>query len=875
MKLLLIDGHSLAYRAFYALPLLSMASGVPTQALLGVVNMTLKILEDEKPTHMMVFFDREIPAFRKDAYVEYKATRKAAPDDFTVQMPFIEDFFRTMEIPVIAEPGYEADDWIASVVKKAEPNADEILILSADLDLLQLVSGKTVVLASKQGTSSFTRYTPAEVEKKLGVPPAGVTELKALIGDASDNIPGVPGLGPKTAADLLKKFGSAENVLEHLDELPPKQKEKISANRAQILLSHDLVTLRSDAPVEFHPELCLIPPLGRTGLKEFFEKFELRKLASRPEFQSDAAVETVEFRLVSDEAELDALASAFGRSAQAALMLWPSPSPFFGEHHLSVELGGEGRFVVPPHQAARALRRLFEDRAGREIFTHNWKAFELARREFEIAAPRWKVDDALITGWLCNSLRTYPAIPDLSRDYLQLRVPDFAGKNEREEDVLPVLAHWISVLPNLGKAIGEKVRGYGMEELYRGMEFPLIGVLADMELNGVAIDLPFLARLSDELKEEMARLEGEIYKEAGLIFNLNSSKQLADVLYHKLQLPPGKKLKTGYSTDVDELERLSQFSTLPAKLLQYREVSKLENTYVDVFPKLVNPRTGRIHTTYIQTGSSTGRLASKDPNIQNIPIRSEYGKRIRASFVPGKPGWKIVSADYSQIELRLLAHFSKDPVLTDAFQSGEDIHTRTASEVFGVPKDSVTSEMRRMAKVVNFGIIYGMTEHGLSQNLGMKREDAREYIKKYMDRFPKVEAYIQAALEEARGSGVTRTISGRLRFMPELQSRNSYLRQQAERIGINAPLQGSAADLIKIAMIRVKEKLPDGVLLIMQVHDELVLEVPAEAEKGVASLVKEEMENAAKLEVPLTVDVASGDNWADMQGMDEEELKTR
>jgi DNA polymerase-1 len=865
MKLLLIDGHSLAYRAFYALPPLSNAEGIPTQALLGVVNMTFKILEDEKPTHMMVFFDKEIPAFRKEAYQAYKATRKAPPDDFLTQLPFIEEFYAgVLEVPVVAQPGFEADDWIASVVHQAKSEAEQILILSADLDLLQLVSENVVVLASQRGTSQFTRYTPLEVEKKFGVKPFQIPDLKALVGDASDNILGIPGIGEKTAAELLQQWGSIENLFEHLEELPNKFKEKLKQFKEQLFLNKALITLKKDAPIPFQADACAVKPFHPDKLRHFFERFEFKKLASRLGVNAKTNIESPPFVYVEHDETLTRLLEDFSQTPCAGLLLWPSPSPFWEEHLLAVYLPKKETYVVSTDLAERALQTLFQKKDSKKIFAYNWKSFVLAGLQKNIVLPNWKVHDVFITGWLCNSNYTNSSLPDLARLYMGVVLPE--NVPQKHEEARAVLSAWVSQLCPLGEHLEEKVKSLSLISLYEEMEFPLISVLARMEQNGVSLDLAYLQQLSLELREELGRLEGEIYKEAGLIFNINSSKQLADVLYHKLQLPKGRKTKTGYSTDVEELERLSNFSLVPTLLLQYREISKLLNTYVEAFPKLIHPKTGRLHTTFVQTGTVTGRLSSKEPNLQNIPIRTEYGKKMRKAFVPGKPGWKILSADYSQIELRLLAHFSEDPVLIEAFQNHEDIHTRTACEIFGVKADEVTPLMRRVAKSVNFGILYGMTEHGLSQSLGIKKEDAREFIKNYRERFPKVQAYLEASLEQARQAGATRTLWGRLRFMPELQSQKGYVRQQAERMGVNAPLQGSAADLIKLAMIRVQKRLDEEnrqAFMIMQVHDELVFEVPPHEKKEVARLVKEEMEHTANFRVPLVVDLAVGESWAE------------
>lgn len=858
VKLLLIDGHSLAYRAFYAMPPLSNSKGQTTQAILGVANMVFKILKEEKPTHLVVFFDRGIPAFRLDAYKEYKAGRPETPEDFQSQMPFIKEFFESMGVPVVEESGFEADDWIATTVHQAEPVATEILVLSGDLDLLQLVSEKTRVLVSKKGISNLTRYTPEEVDKRFSLKPSQLIDYKALAGDASDNIKGVAGLGEKGAIKLLTEYQSVDSILKNTEKLSPKIQNAVNASRDRILLNQDLVTLRKDAPFQFDPQKALLPAEPLPSLVEFLDKMEFKGLLSRLGVYSAADYEIPPYTLVDSDEKLRQMAEAFRKSKEAALLLRPPLSPFWKDQQLAVEAAG--RWIVNSEFAKRALSELTKDKSEKEIFVYDWKSFHLFCLEEKIETLPWKIHDCLITGWLANSSRTDPSIPELAKSNLDVTLPE---KLEKETDLL---SSWVSVLIPLGRDLGIKLAAMGLEPIYSAVERPLVDVLAEMECKGVALDSAYLKALSSELRIELERFEKEIYETAGTAFNINSSRQLGQILFEKLKLPTGKKNKTGYSTNVEELERLSEHSPLPKLILQYRELAKLLNTYLDVFPELILDRTGRIHTTYVQTGSATGRLSSKDPNLQNIPIRTEYGKKIRKAFIAQKPDWKILAADYSQIELRLLAHFSKDPVLVESFKNNEDIHARTASEIFKVTPDEVTSDMRRMAKVVNFGLLYGMTEHGLSTGLKISREEAKEFIKRYFERFTSVGAYLENSLAEAKETGSTKTLLGRRRPVPELHSKNSFIRSGAERIAVNAPLQGTAADLIKLAMIRISERLKKEkrqAFMVMQVHDELVLEVPESELEAVADLVKHEMENAFHLEVPLTVDIVAGKNWAD------------
>lgn len=871
-KLLLIDGHSLAYRAFYAMPRLSNSSGLPTQAILGVVNMILKILKEENPSHMIVCFDREVPSFRLEIHQEYKANREKPPDDFLSQLPWIKKFFGLLRIPVIEEAGFEADDCIATLVKQAEPLTFDISILSGDLDLLQLVSEQTQVLAGKGGAHALTRYTVEEVKKRYSLNPSQIADLKALVGDPSDNIRGVPGLGEKSAAKLLQTWGDLARLLTNTEKLSEKLRLRIENNHEKILLNKNLIALRTDVPISFQPEQCEVSPLGRyvtepllplpldtpdakEALQAFFEELEfnhlLKKLGlSRPVTAQSA----VQFDFIESEEKIGELTGKFQQSEKINLLSQ--------EHHLAVGFGEGEIWVIAPHLVTTVLQVLVKLPPQKEATVYDWKAFYHIFKQADLPVPAWEVRDLLILGWLCNSAISNPSLTVLLREFGQPPVPESGGN-------LPAkLAAEISAMPSLALELNTRTQAMQLEKVYREIEFPLIPVLGDLEREGVTVDLQHLHRLSREFQEELSDLERKIYAEAGTVFNINSSRQLAQILYEKFRLPPGKKTKTGYSTNVEELERLQTHSPLADMLLQHREVSKLKNTYADVFPQLVNQKTGRLHTTYVQTGTATGRLSSKNPNLQNIPIRTPYGKKIRQAFVAGKEGWKMMSADYSQIELRLLAHFSQDPKLKEAFENQEDIHARTAAEVFGIPREEVTPELRRAAKSVNFGIVYGMTEHGLSQNLGMKKEEAREYIRNYFFRFPQVQEFIQSILESAREHGGTRTLLGRFRPIPELHTRSAYLRQEAERIAVNAPLQGSAADLIKLAMIRVHEKIKQRgwqAKMVTQVHDELVFEVSESEERELAKLVKKEMEQVFPLQVPLVADISTGKNWSQMQ----------
>lgn len=854
-KLLLVDGHALAYRAYYAMPPLSNSSGQSTQAVLGIANMIFRILKEEKPSHMIVFFDRETPQFRLDLYPEYKAQRPEPPSDFISQLPLIKEFFQALQVPVVEEAGFEADDGIATVTKRAEQEGFQVSILSGDLDMLQLVNEKTEVLAGKKGISDLTRYTVEEVKKRYALEPAQLIDLKALSGDSSDNIKGAPGLGPKSAAKLLQTWNTLENLLAHTDALTPKTRENIEAAKEKILNNKTLVTLRTDTPFSLTWENCALSYENNPdALRNFLERMEFNQLITRLGLQPQIEVKTVEFEFADTDEKAGSLLQKFQACDQAALALRLS------ESFLAIHLKDAGTWAIPPENTVNVMRELISQSQGKSVTVYDWKAFHHFFIKNNLPAPAWNVLDVSLAAWLCNSNNTNPVLSDLSREYLKQPLPDI------KDNPAAAPANEAAILPELGAELNVKMQALGLESLYQKVELPLTEVLARMEHRGVKMDLFYLHRVSEEFKQELARLEKEIHAAAGAAFNINSSKQLAKVLYEDLKLPTGRKQKTGYSTDVDELERLQEHSPIAANLLQYRILAKLQNTYVDVFPKIVNPHTGRIHTTYLQTGTATGRFASKDPNLQNIPIRTLYGQKIRRAFIPGKPGWKLLSADYSQIELRLLAHFSKDPVLLETFQNHEDVHSRTAMEIFNVQKQDITSEMRRMAKIVNFGIIYGMTEYGLSQSLEMNKEEAQQYIKTYLERLPNVSAYIQASLETARQEGVTRTLFGRLRAVPELFNQNLFRRQQGERIAINAPLQGSSADLIKLAMIQLEEKLKIQQLegqMLLQVHDELVFEVPESHLENFSRLVKETMENVVKLDVPLVVDLSSGDNWAD------------
>lgn len=867
---LVLDGNSLAHRAFHALPHLATSQGLATSAAYGFTTMLFKVLREIRPGLVAVCFDKGRATFRHEHYSAYKAHRPGTPEDLRPQFPLIKEILGAMNIAVLEEEGYEADDLIGTLVQRAEEQGLSSVVVTGDQDALQLVSPLTRVLVTRRGISELEEFTPKRVRERFGIDPAQFPDYKGLVGDPSDNLPGVPGIGPKAAARLLQDFGQLENLFSRLDEVDARYREKLRQHREQALLSKKLATINRGAPVKADPRDLRWPGPDYNRLLEVFSRLEFKSLirSIREQLGEEGkgvrpAVEvrthSVEYRRAGP-AELALLHEECRRAGRAAVALAGSRRE--GVAAAALKAGGSTYYLDldDPSSGAAAREALFsllQDRSVEKILHDAKSALWLLSRHGR--AIEGLAFDTMVAAYLLNPTTASQDLADVALEHLSVVLP------LRGEEALAARA---DATMRLADVLPEKLRLAEMERLYYEVELPLVGVLAEMEMAGVAVDREYLVEVSRELEGKIQAIAGEVYRLAGEQFNLNSTRQLGYVLFEKLKLPIKKKTKTGYSTDASVLEELAGEHPIVPLILEHRQLVKLKSTYVDGLAALIDPETGRVHTTFHQTVTATGRLSSSDPNLQNIPVRMEEGRRIRRAFIPRRPENLILTADYSQIELRILAHMSGDENLINAFRRGEDIHARTAAEVFGVPLEEVTREMRSRAKAVNFGIVYGISDFGLARDIRISRQEAQQYISSYFARYPKVKAFIERTVAEAREKGYVTTILKRRRYLPELFSANRTVRSFGERTAINTPIQGSAADIIKLAMVRIYRELKERGLaarMILQVHDELIFDVPQEELADLKELVREHMENALELAVPLTVEVKAGPSWYEVR----------
>ena len=854
-SLYLIDGHNVLYRTFFGVPRLTAPDGTPTNVVLGVARILLKILREESPDAVVAVFDSREPTPRHEIYPEYKANRLKTPEDLSAQIPVVDEMIDALGVRRLSVAGAEADDIIGTLSRRAEERGMDVVIVSSDKDMYQLVSQRVKV---RDGLKEHT-VGEAQVEEVFGVPPGKVPDLLALAGDPSDNVPGVPGIGEKTASELIRDFGSLDAVLAHPERLKGARREKIEKGADAARLALRLVTIDRNIPIredwsEFTPRGIdasrVVPLFRRLGFRKLLEELDLGKEAP-PGRNRDVPKGVPWKRSGSVEAFLHALGPADIASAGLA---------YDGDRETVVGIAVEGKGVhlLPADASARAARAL--SARGATIYLHDGKA--LYRRDAgEGTGEDPRLFDTQVAGYLLEPEGGTPSFPKLRARFLPASLASEEGESPEGR-----AAERAGATLALGKVLERQLAEAALLDVFRGIDMPLLPVLHRIEEKGIRIDPKIFAELSEGLARDISAIERKVAAAAGTDFNINSPKQLAFLLFEKLGLPPVKKTKTGYSTDVEVLERLKDLHEIPSLVLEYRTVAKIRSTYVDVLPGRIDPRDGRIHTTLSQTQAATGRLSSSDPNLQNIPIRTELGRRIRAGFVAEK-GNLFVGADYSQVELRLLAHLSGDAELIRRFRQGDDIHTATAAAVFGVAPSAVSPELRRRAKVINFGILYGMSPFGLSRELGIGGKEAKTYIDHYFDRYPGVKEYIDGLKASARKDGYVFTIMGRRRFLKDIDSRNKVLREAAERMAINTPIQGSAADLIKMAMIRVDREFRESGMearLILQVHDELIVEAPGREAAGSERILKEAMEGVAKLSVPLTVSVSRGKNWGEI-----------
>ena len=854
MKLMILDGNSIINRAFYGVGYLSAQSGQPTGAIYGFLNIMQSLLDEEKPEALAVAFDEKGPTFRHNAYEGYKATRKPMPDDLASQMPILKEILAAMHIPTYSLQGWEADDILGTAGRICGENNWDCVVVTGDRDSLQLVDDHVTVklVTTKAGRTRAVNYTPAVFQEEYGFPPKGLIDLKALMGDSSDNYPGVPGVGEKTAKDLMAKFGTLDNVYAHAQDeaLKPALRRKLQEGRDSAYQSYDLATIRCNAPVEFHPQDNIMQPWDRAKVLELFRSLNFGRLIDKyrllevelPELHAD--VPSLEIHALEAPEDLDAF-----------LALLPGSSPLFiaANTDLTALAVSLDNVVYTAEQGILGLmdwERLLDGVFAPETqkIVHDCKSMmtQLLRQGRSIQGF---IYDTALAAYLLEPARSGYALKDLMERYCGVAISDgLAGE-------AAAIAQLYAVLP-------EQVKQEGMEQVYRDIDFPLCPVLAEMEHTGILVDRDTLTAFEQMLSQRISDCENLIYGYAGGPFNINSTKQLGTLLFETLELPHGKKTKSGYSTNIDVLESLKDKHPIIPAIIDYRMLTKLRSTYAEGLLKVIGSD-GRIHTTFQNMVTATGRLSSTDPNLQNIPVRTELGGEIRKMFVP-KPGCVLVDADYSQIELRVLSDIADDKTMQDAFRSGEDFHTVTAATVFGVTPEEVTPQMRRSAKAVNFGIVYGISDFSLAGDIGVTRKEARAYIDGYLGHYTGVKAYMKNVVDAAKEKGYVETSYGRRRSLPELKSTNFNIRSGAERMALNTPIQGTAADIIKLAMIRVRNRMQQENLsarLVLQVHDELIVECPKEEAETVMELVTQEMTSAAQLKVPLVADAHMGSSW--------------
>ncbi|HEY4687087.1 MAG TPA: DNA polymerase I [Candidatus Subteraquimicrobiales bacterium] len=879
-KIVLIDGPSLVYRAFYALPTtLATKEGLITNAVYGFTSMLIRLLGDVKPDVLLVAFDKPGPTFRHEAFEDYKAHRPETPDDLKSQIPLVKEILEVLKIPLLEMAGFEADDILATLAKKGSEEKDEVIIVTADRDMLQLVNREVTVMSTRRGITDMKAYNPQNVTERFGLPPEKIPDMLGLKGDPSDNIPGVPGIGEKTAAKLIQEYGTIEKVLENIDQIPQRFQKALKQHKEQALLSKELATLIYDVPIEVNFDQYRVGEWEDEKVAELFSSLEFNTLLERLKIPSLAKTKVKEesfgeTKVVASENDLKMLGEKLDKCQEIALEIVAGAPNLFGQglealiiapkenkenkelrepkepkenlaFYLPIDTKLQTLSFIRPYLEDDSLKKVVYDGKS-QIITLNREGINLKGLSF----------DVLIAAYLLEPTAAEYPLANLIEKYLLAKLPSPESTKNLGQRALALL--------KLKQVLEEELKQRGLWRLFIEVEVPLVSVLAKMEMDGVSIDSAALNDFSKEIELMISKLEEEIFSLADEQFNISSPQQLRKILFEKLGLKTQKKTKTGYSTDSSVLIKLASAHPIIEKILNYRELTKLKSTYTDVFPKLIDSQSGRLHTSFNQTVTATGRLSSSNPNLQNIPIRTELGRRIREAFVAKDPSHKLLVADYSQIELRILAHLAEDKNLLKAFEEGKDIHRATASEVFGVEPEDVTPQMRRRAKAVNFGIVYGISGRGLSEQLRISKEEAQDYIDKYLERYPQVKEFMEKIIAQGYRDGCARTIMGRLRELPELKSSNYQIKSFGERLAINTPIQGSAADIIKMAMVKLDKKLEEAKLktkMLLQVHDELVFEVPKNETDRAKSLIKEVMENIYPLKAKLEVDIVTGPNW--------------
>jgi DNA polymerase I len=900
--LLLFDGNALVHRAFHALPPLTQSrTGEMVNAVYGFASTLLKVLSDLKPTHWAIAFDRPAPTFRHHMFEDYKAQRPATPEELRSQIRRVHELVEAFHIPVFEIDGFEADDVLGTLSRQAGEQGIETIIVTGDNDMLQAVSSRVRALAPRRGFTDTVLYDVGAVEQKYGIRPDQLPDFKALVGDVSDNIPGLPGIGDKTATTLLRQYGSLQGIYDHIDDvMPARLQHTLREHRARAFRNEELSAIVRDVPVQLDLETCLISRYDRNEVVKFFQELEFIKLLARlPQTEPGghltsgagpvpARPSAVKCQIVNTESAMSQLVAELQDARELALAVETA-----GEKAVASDLVGiaislaQGKaFYIPvghvglgqPRQLPLAdvtsgLKAALENASiGKTVHNGKHAMTMLADQGLKLENLSF---DPMLAAYLLGEkglgLRAL-AFNRLGIEITALAELSGSGKKQKSLEqielgrVADCVCSGLGAIWSLRDGLEAELRNQGLWRLFSEVEMALVPVLVAMETNGLLLDTGLLYKMSLELGQQLLRLEQEIYSSVGHQFNINSPQQLGQVLFSDLKLPQSRKTKTGYSTDASVMEALRGVHPVVELILEYRQISKLKSTYVDALPALVNPHTGRVHTSFNQTGTTTGRLSSSEPNLQNIPVRGEMAARIRKAII-APPGAYLLSADYSQIDLRALAHLSRDAGLIAAFAQDEDIHTMTASRLFGVQAEAVTADMRRNAKTVNFGVIYGMSDYGLEQATGLTREEAAQFIALYFERYPGVKKYLEATKEQARKLGYVQTVLGRRRFIPEIYSPNRMVREAAERMAINAPVQGTSADIIKVAMIDLHREMDRRKLsskMLLQIHDDLLFQVPGTEVEEMKGLVGDLMPRAVQLSVPLKIDIKLGRNWGEM-----------
>lgn len=887
-KLVLVDGHSILNRAFFGIPDLTNSEGLHTNAVYGFLNILFKILDEEQPDYLTVAFDVHAPTFRHKMYDAYKGTRKPMAEELRQQVPLMKEMLTAMGVTIVEKEGYEADDLLGTIAKQSEAQGLEVSIVSGDRDLLQLASDhiKIRIPKTKRTGTEIEDYLAKDVVEKYQVTPLQFIDVKALMGDSADNIPGVPGIGEKTATALITAYGSIENAHEHLEEIKPNRaKQNLSEHYDMAQMSKELATIEIHAPIEYSLEDAKLDNLFTEEAYLMCKRLEFKNMLSRFDIDAPKNLAEEHFTFVTDKKQISDIFKKAKKAGHIGCCLLPGEGII--TEQLSLFEQPKEQQVIEGMSIAFSEEDIYYLSAGTEV-----SAEELLEEIRELSGGQTKVSvmdlketlktlplpendryfDASVAAYLLNPLKNDYPYEDLAKDYAGLMIPsktDLLGKESpvkakqaKPEAFLKYICYMAYIPWKTRDRLLEELNNTGMQTLYDTIELSLVYTLSDMEKEGVHVDAEELKRYGEELAAQIAVLEKEIYEGAGETFNINSPKQLGHILFEKLEMPYGKKTKTGYSTAADVLEKLAVEYPLVSKILEYRQLAKLKSTYADGLANFIE-EDGRIHTNFQQTVTATGRLSSTDPNLQNIPIRMELGRMIRKVFLP-KDGYVFVDADYSQIELRILAHMSGDEMLIQAYREAQDIHRMTASQVFHTPFEEVTDLQRRNAKAVNFGIVYGISSFGLSQDLSISKKEAQEYIERYFESYPKIKEFLDGCVKKAKKDGYSVTMFGRRRPLPEISSSNFMQRSFGERIAMNAPIQGTAADIIKIAMNRVHRRLIDEGLksrLLLQVHDELLIEAAPDEVDEVKKILDEEMKGAADLSVELEIDTHTGKNW--------------